>query len=292
VGTPSSRAPGRLVLRGEFAQWMSDERRYSPNTRESRLHTIKQAEFFLREQYGHGLLRATKDQLLSFLATSKSSRSWNKRRADLRSFYRFARQRHYLRKDPTSGIDRVREPQSLPRPLSHRQAVRLMDGACVVGGRPLVIVALLLYTGIRREETSRLDWADVDLESGKLRVLGKFSKERELPIHPDLLLILRAWRSGMNGPAAVFPSRWGYRDRISKHTVWEDVGEVAEVAGLKGVTPHVLRHTFATELLDSGADIRQVQELLGHRSLSTTQIYTQVRPGRLKPVVQRLHYRR
>jgi integrase/recombinase XerD len=158
-----------------------------------------------------------------------------------------------------------------------------------VSQRAATIITLLLYTGIRREEAVTLEWADVDLEGGTIRVLGKGRKERVIPLAEAAKRALEEWKP-KNATGYVFTTPWSTRGHLDVVTLWRDVAQAAEAAGLSRVSPHRLRHTFATEVLRRGADVRHVQALLGHASLATTQVYTQVVTDDLVPAVARLSF--
>ena len=284
-------AASPAILAAEFADWMRDERGWSLQTRRTRLQTMRHSAAWLRREH-LSFWAADRDAIIRYISTAHHPRTRNRRLSDLRALYRFLLEAHYARGDPTAAIERIREPRSLPRPLGVAQAHQLLAGSIAVSPRAFTLVSLLLYTGIRREEAVQLVWSDVDLYRRRLRVMGKGSKERDIPIHARLVEVLAAWRLREgNGSAWVFPSSQRAGLPFSPTTLWHDVDDAASLAGLTdGVSPHVLRHTFATELLRRGADVRRVQVLLGHASLATTQIYTLVEVSDLEPDVDRLDF--
>lgn len=285
---------GSAPLRSEFANWMRDERGWSLQTRRTRNQTLDHARRWLHDNGRPMILRAHREDVLDYISSARHPRTRNRKLADLRAFYVFAIEAGYVEHDPSSGIRRIKEPRNLPRPLTQPQAATLLRASLIVSERAYVLVALLLYTGMRREEAVQLVWSDVDLRSGKLRVFGKGSKERMIPINGRLVDLLSAWRMyDGNGSAHVFPSSQRSGLPISPTTLWHDVDDSAQIAGLQDiVSPHVLRHTFATECLRLGSDIRRVQALLGHESLKSTQIYTKVYDEDLVPDVARLDFER
>lgn len=287
--SPIPRGP---ALWADFNRWMLDERGWARTTRVARDRTVRRADRFVRGGKRRGLLWATRQDALAFLAeAARHPKTRNLLLSDLRAFYRFGRERGWRKRDPTRDIARVPEPKNLPRPVPYDAAVRLLEAGHLVSERAFTIVALLLYTGMRREEAATLPRAALDLSERRARVMGKGSKERIIPLHPELVEILRAWLGHLNGSGYVFPSARGYRPHMHSVTLWGDVKKAAAAAGLAGeVAPHRLRHTFATELLRGGTDIRHVQELLGHASLSSTQIYTKVVVEDLEPDVARLDF--
>lgn len=288
-----------MTLLARFDAWMLDEKGWSRQTRVVRKGTVRAFERFLRKQRGHGLLQADRADVIAYLKLARHPRSRNKYLGDIRAFYRFALQFRYRTVSPASDIPRVPVPRLLPKPLAKEQALRLMAAADALGARHGMIVALLLYTGLRREEAVALTVANLDFDKREIHLQGKGMRERSVPIHDALAPRLRAWIAS-TGSAFLFP---GYRledDHLSPIQLWDDVKTAAEVAGLQppgmgasragGVTPHRLRHTYATELLSAGSDIRRVQVLLGHASLTSTQIYTEVLNSHLHEDVARLDF--
>jgi integrase/recombinase XerD len=271
-----------VILLGRFSAWMLDERGWPHTTRKCRVSTIKTADAYIHLRFGRSLLRAHPDDLLSFLGQAHCARTRNTYLSALKAFYTFAQEKRLRRSNPASHLKRVREPRNLPRPLSESETLNLLQGAERVGRRCFVAVSTFLYCGLRIAELCCLAWADVDLEARRLRVEGKGAKERVIPVAVALVPILHDWRDGLSW---VFPSGNGH---VSAQTIRHEVKEAS--AGLRGITPHRLRHTFATACLAEGADIREVQELLGHASLASTQIYTKVRVDHLEGVVDRLRY--
>lgn len=281
-----------MSVQDAFAGWMLDERGWSKETRRTRTSTVEAARRFLADTGRLSLLRARPEDIVAFLARARHPRTRNRELADLKAFYRFLRERGLRSVDPTSGITRIREPRNLPRPLPHRHAVLLLAAAPSVSRRAHVVVATLLYAGLRRAEACGLMVADVDLDSRELRVMGKGSKERVVPMAGKLAVVLSAWRARPDADAGyLFP---GQRDgqSISPVTLWRDVSLSAQLAGVGRVSPHRLRHTAATELLDRGADISYVQAFLGHESLASTQVYTKVRMRRVAKWVRQLDFDR
>lgn len=178
--------------------------------------------------------------------------------------------------------------------MSKDLAARVRTGAQLCSMRHQVAVDLALFAGARRSEIAGLSWSDVDLQTGQVRIFGKGSREAVLPLHASLISLLTTWRlRNATGSQWVFPSRGGdgYRGigHLSPWSIGRLIHEAGAAAGVD-VTPHVLRHTFATELHDGGSDIRVVQELMRHRSLTSTQIYTKVSVVRLEEHVGRLTF--
>jgi integrase/recombinase XerD len=223
----------------------------------------------------------------------------------VRSFHRFCAREGHLPADPTEAVGAPRVPQGIPKALDEEQVERLL-GAVTGDGpreqRDRALLELLYASGIRISEAVGLDLADLDLEEGLFRVLGKGDKERVVPVGRsaraametylrDGRLKLRATRTRRAGDSdAVFLNARG--SRLSRQACWTIVRHAGRRVGLdEQLSPHVLRHSCATHMLDHGADLRIVQELLGHATISTTQVYTKVSPERLRAAYDKAHPR-
>src|SRR5688572_19667614 len=218
----------------------------------------------------------------------------------VRSFHRFLLREGLADRDPAAGIPQPRLPRSLPRPLPVEDIRRLLeapDGASPLGLRDRAILELLYGSGLRISELTGMDVDDLDLEVGSLRVLGKGGKEREVPLgsfgRDAVGAYLSRGRPALAGAAsrgALFLNARG--GRLSRQSCARLLGRYVRLAGIdRRVTLHTLRHSFATHLLEGGADVRVVQELLGHASVSTTQIYTLVTARHLREVYEESHPR-
>ena len=287
MGTTDQSAPE--VILQEYLRWMRDECGYAETTRVSRHQHIRQADEYVRKVSGRRLAMAQPEHIRLFIQRYDVARTRNGYLADLRNFFAFVIERGWRRTDPTAGIRNLKTPRYLPRPLSIDEARRLRFAAAGLSLRHRVIVDLALYAGPRRAVIAALKWSDLDLRRKQARLFGKGGKEAMVPLHDHLIDLLRVWRVASASEVYVFPSRRG--KHLAPGTIWAAVKEAGDLAGL-AVSPHRLRHTFATELLEAGADIRVVQELLRHASLSTTQIYTAVSTKRLETDVNRLDFNR
>jgi integrase/recombinase XerD len=218
----------------------------------------------------------------------------------VRSFHRFLLREGEATSDPTDGVVRPRLPRSLPRPLSVDDVLRLLAAPRPTDPRGLrdrAVLETMYAAGLRVSELVGLDVDDVDLEDGSVRVLGKGGKERDVPLGRYAREAIASYLTG-GRPAlatartrsALFLNQRG--GRLSRQACWNAIREHAGKAGIdKRVTPHTLRHSFATHLLDGGADVRVVQELLGHASVATTQVYTLVTREHLREVYFTAHPR-
>ena len=220
--------------------------------------------------------------------------------SSVRSFHRFLLREGITGDDPAAGVAQPKLPRSLPRPLPVEDVVRLLeapDAATSGGARDRAILELLYGSGLRISELTGLDVDDLDLEEGSVRVLGKGGKEREVPLGSYgrgalgayLTLGRPALVTGASRGALFLNARGG---RLSRQSCARLLGRYVRLAGIdRRVTLHTLRHSFATHLLEGGADVRVVQELLGHASVATTQIYTLVTAQHLREVYDSAHPR-
>jgi len=224
-----------------------------------------------------------------------------RRLASLRSFFRFGQREGWTSTNPAKPLRNPRKPRSLPHFLSSEDIGRLLmapPAASAQGKRDRAILEVLYSAGLRVSELAGLNLADLDLPSSTVRVRGKGKRERISPIGSYAITAMNTWlaarvcspreRQGPAGP--VFVNRFGRR--LTTRSVARLLEKHLKTTGLdRRTTPHTLRHSFATHLLDRGADIRSVQELLGHKSLVTTQIYTHVSTAGLKAAYERAHPR-
>ena len=220
--------------------------------------------------------------------------------SSVRSFHRFLVREGVVDHDPTAGVPQPRLPRSLPRPLPVEDVRRLLeapDSETPTGVRDRAILELLYGSGLRISELTGLDVDDVDLEEGSVRVLGKGGKEREVPLGSFAADAVTAYltrgrpalASGTTRGALFLNARGG---RLSRQSCARLLSGYVRRAGIdRRVTLHTLRHSFATHLLEGGADVRVVQELLGHASVGTTQIYTLVTEQHLREVYETSHPR-
>ena len=233
--------------------------------------------------------------------------SLRRRAAAIRSFYRFAFGEGLIGRDVAANLELPRQPRLLPETLTVAEVERLLDAAGPADPdnprlRDRALLELLYAAGLRISEALRLDLEDVSVDGAFVRVIGKGDKERLVPIGEVAVDVLRRWVSGprrtLLAAHHVQPIRGGplfvgsRGARWTRQAAWTAVKRAAQAAGLSDrVSPHTLRHSFATHLLEGGADLRIVQELLGHASISTTQLYTHVTGERIREVYARAHPR-
>jgi integrase/recombinase XerC len=240
---------------------------------------------------------------LAFLNEKQYSKATIARKlATLRSFYKFLVKRNQLSSNPVTPIRTPKQEKRLPRFLEYEEVKRLLETPPMdnwLGARDRAILETLYSTGIRVSELVALNLDDVDFLGEVIRVRGKGKKERITPIGSSALQIIQHYmefrnkraQSNSNFDAKVlFVNKHGRR--LSTRSIRRKMDKYLKIAGLDpAVSPHTLRHSFATHMLNNGADLRSVQELLGHQSLSTTQIYTHLTTRRLKEVYQNAHPR-
>jgi integrase/recombinase XerC len=241
-------------------------------------------------------------QFLGFLGKQDYSKSTTARKlATLRSFYKFCRRRGYVDGNPLATIRTPKQGKRLPKFLEVEQVDKLLgtpDASSLLGCRDRAMLEVLYSTGLRVSELVDLNISDIDFMGQCLRVRGKGKKHRTTPIGPTALTAIRAYldmrradpRSGTFDQEALFANKHG--QRLSTRSVRRKLDKYLAEAGLDpSISPHTLRHSFATHMLNNGADLRSVQELLGHQSISTTQIYTHLTTAKLKQAYDEAHPR-
>ena len=240
------------------------------------------------------------DFLASLYRKNLDSRSVARHLVTIRHFFRFSLTEGFIQDDPAADIESPKFRQSLPEFLSVEEVDRLLrqpDANDIVGMRDKAMIELMYSTGLRVSELCSLRVSDLQMDPGCLRCIGKGNKERLVPVGKQALGAVRQYLQqsrpkllqGTGSPYLFVNQKRGKLDRIA---FWKILGEYGRKAGLrKSLTPHMLRHSFATHLLDRGADLRSVQMMLGHSDISTTQIYTHVVEERLKQVYKAHHPR-
>jgi integrase/recombinase XerC len=239
---------------------------------------------------------------LAHLAEHQYSRATMARKlATLRSFYKFLMRRGHVQANPVAPIRTPKQEKRLPKCLTIddvRKLLAMPDDGSLLGTRDRAMLETLYSTGVRVSELCDLNLEDVDLIGGIIHVRGKGKKERISPVGPTAIESIQRYlrlrqaspKSGSFDPRALYVNKHG--KRLSTRSVRRKLDKYLVSAGLDpSISPHTLRHTFATHMLNNGADLRSVQELLGHQSLSTTQIYTHLTTDRLRDAYQSAHPR-
>jgi integrase/recombinase XerC len=289
----------------KYKEYLEVQRRYSTHTVNGYMTDLSQLNRYLEEQNLLLLQASTKD-LRGFLASLRfednSAKSVQRKLSAIRGYYRFLKKQEWITDDPAAKIRSPQVTKKLPVFLDHDEISVIFsvpDTKTDLGLRNLALLELLYATGVRVSEICGLDLDDLDLSKQTIRVIGKGRKERVVPfgrpaknaLSNYLLARTRLMsKSSKDSTHGLFLNKLG--TRLSTRSVRRIIDQVIIKAGiLQNVSPHVLRHTFATHMLQEGADLRSIQELLGHVSLSTTQGYTHVEMNRLLKVYDEAHPR-
>ncbi len=303
------RSPGLAAEAEEFLTWMATERGRARNTLAAYRRDLGTYCDWLA-LHGVGLVDVSNRRVVDFVnervLLGAAPASVARQLAAIRMLHRFMVEEGSRLDDPTANLDGVRVPAGIPKPLSEAEVASLL--AAVVGHEPVslrdrALLEFLYATGARISEAVGLSLGDLDVETGLVRLFGKGSKERIVPFGRAAGDAITAWLAP-GGRPMMEPLRWARRGdaealflnhrgaRLSRQSAWLIVSTYGRACGLdKQLSPHVLRHSCATHLLDHGADLRIVQEMLGHASISTTQIYTKVSQERLWDAYRSAHPR-
>jgi integrase/recombinase XerD len=301
--TASERDPGALIDAFCDQVWLQDG--LATTSLASYRRDLTAWAEWLEQHAGKDLLAAGRDDVEAFLAAqfrakAKAS-SINRRLSSVRRFYRLHASQGSVAADPTLRVRAPKLPRRLPRNLSEAQVEALLDAPdteTTLGLRDRAMLETLYATGLRVSELVGLKLAQVSLDAGVVRVLGKGRKERMVPLGEEAISWLgrylstaRAELAGKAKVDAVFLT--GRHGPLTRQAFWQLVKRHGATAGIArpSLSPHVLRHAFATHLLNHGADLRVVQLLLGHSDITTTTIYTHVARERLKQLHQKHHPR-
>lgn len=297
----------------DFLEYLALERNFSPHTLRSYRGDLRRFLEFLVEYLGRDVADLTPHDVeptaaRSFLASMSreglAKRSQGRALSAVKSCFRYACRQGMLDRNPAEGVRTPKLEKSLPRHLRPGETEELLDAPehdeRELSPRDQAMLELLYASGLRVSELVSLDWNDIDLAGRTVRVLGKGGKERMVPFGAPAEKALRTWldqwdavRARCNAADTGEPVFLNFRGgRLTDRSVRRIVDRHGLAAGVPpGLHPHVLRHTFATDLLSAGADLRTIQELLGHSSLSTTQKYTHVEIERLLQVYRQSHPR-
>jgi integrase/recombinase XerC len=266
-----------------FAGYLRDERRLSAHTVDAYLRDLTSLSKYCDEQGVEQWSGIDAAHIRQFVASSHrkglAPRSLQRRLSAIRTFYRYLIREDHAGHDPAVGVSAPRHKSRLPRTLDVDQVGRLMSvcGDDALSTRDAAVLELFYSSGLRLAELAGADLGDIDAEDATIRVLGKGRKVRILPVGSLALQALARWvphrkTLAREGEVAVFVTERG--TRMSHRAIQARIARHARVQGTGHVHPHMLRHSFASHLLESSADLRAVQELLGHSDISTTQVYT------------------
>jgi len=286
-----------------FLSYLRVEKGVSMNTHDAYRRDVEKFQEFTAKRRLR-LESATRDTIVDFLRSlydrKLDSRSVARHLVTLRQFFRFALIEGFVKEDPTETVESPRFRMGLPMFLSVEEVDRLLaapDASTIIGLRDKAMIEVMYSAGLRVSELCGLRLSDIHFDSGYVRCLGKGNKERLVPIGRQAMEIVQRYLRDSrpklareDSPELLFLSRHG--GSCSRHSFWKTVSDCGKKAGLrKKLKPHMLRHSFATHLLDRGADLRAVQMMLGHTDIATTQIYTHVVEERLKQVYRAHHPR-
>jgi integrase/recombinase XerD len=301
MGTPAAVGPEMI---DSYLTYLRDVRRLSPNTLESYARDLAQLAAFASERHIElGVIdrRNLEEFVRAQMAAGLAPRSVARLVACVRGFYKFATVEYKLRRNPADDLRSPRAWAALPKFLSLEEVDRLLaqpDVATPRGLRDKALIEILYATGLRVSELIALRAGDLNLEDGYLTCIGKGDKQRMVPLGQEAIEWVRRYlRDGRTAMLRKKSSPWLFvnaRDGgpLSRVGFWKVLKGYGKTAGIsRELSPHVLRHSFATHLLDRGADLRMIQVMLGHADLSTTQIYTHVLEARLRSVYDRFHPR-
>lgn len=292
----------------DFLAYLEFERGLSRNTLEAYRSDLLQLGAYL-EREGVAATDAQHEHLAGFLSelaeggeerSPASPATLQRKAACLRSFYRHLRREELIAHDPTAELRAPRKSQKLPQVLNREEVMQLLQAPKGIDPgalRDRALLEVMYACGLRASEAIDLTLADIDLEAGIVRARGKGSKERLVPIGREAVGAVEQWLVrgrpqfvGLKDEPHLFVNHRG--GGLTRQGLYKIVQRHAKAVGLDGkMSPHTLRHTFATHLLAGGCDLRSVQEMLGHADVATTQIYTHVTSGRLKDVYFAAHPR-
>ena len=298
-----------------FLQHLLVEKGFSQNTCDAYRNDLNQfLEFLGRQGLGpadgksaYDWTRVDIDTLNQYIADLRDRKGYRnattaRKVASVKSFFGFMAENGIIIEDPTESLGTPKVGRALPKFLTEDEITKLLEVSCKPGTneghRDAVIMELLYATGLRVGELVSLNVGDVNTEESYIRCLGKGSKERIVHLYPkalqELMKYMQQARLGLLGSRkqepALFVNHRG--ERLTRQWIWSILKNYAQAAGIKSsITPHTLRHSFATHLLQNGASLRHVQELLGHSSISTTQVYTHLTSPYVREEYEKSHPR-
>lgn len=293
-----------------FINYLSVEKGFSENTLVAYRNDLSQLAIFIEEEAAKQGLTAswanfTRQVMLSYQLTLKernyAATTLARKVAAAKSFFKFMVAEGYLKDNPTENVASPNVGRVLPKPISHAKVMKLLEQPTKLSTpeakRDSAMLSLLYASGMRVSELISLNLNDVDADGGYVRCFGKGSKERIIPIAPqagkaltDYIKEARLRLARRDDEKALFLNRRG--ERLTRQGFWQILKGYAKKAELgEAITPHTLRHSFATNMLSGGADLRSVQELLGHANISTTQVYTHLTSEHVRRTYEKAHPR-
>ena len=293
------------MLIEKFLDYLQLEKNYSSNTLSAYKRDLIQYNKFIVEnncnlEIENADYKIIRSWIVSLVSSNISNRSINRKVSSLKSFYKFLIKTDTIKSSPLKAHSPLKQSKKIQVPFSQEEINSLLDSDFFTNDYKGVlqksIIAFFYFTGVRRIELINIKESDISLESSTIKVMGKRSKERIIPILPKLKKSLKYYReikskyNGNTSPEYLFISKNG--KQLSEKFVYRTVNEYFKLVSPKiKKAPHVLRHSFATHLINEGADINSVKELLGHSSLSATQVYSHTSMERIKEVFKNSHPR-
>ncbi len=276
-------------------------KRASANTVASYLRDIRQFQQYVAHNYDGDLLEMDKDRITVYFATmtnsGKSPATVTRSLASIKGFYGFLQSEGYIKQNPVLSIHVVKAEKKLPQILTGKEVELLLDQpkqTDLKGYRDKAMLELLYATGIRVSELIALNVDDVNLSVEFIRC-SSGAKQRVIPLYPAAVRALEAYINEVRPNMIADPNETAlfvnlYGERMSRQGFWKIIKHYQQTAGIeKDITPHTLRHSFAAHLLENGADLKSIQEMLGHSDISSTQIYAQLVKQNLKSVYNKFH---
>jgi integrase/recombinase XerD len=294
-----------------FLNYLVVEKGFSKNTKDAYRNDLCQLENYIRENCSRqgtmpGWDNFSRQEMLSYMLNLKdkkyASTTLARKIAAAKSFFKFLTEEHIIQQNPTENIASLKVGRALPKPISISQARRLLDEpakeSTPEAKRDKAMLELLYASGMRVSELVSLNVEDVDTPGGFVRCFGKGHKERMIPIAPRAAQSIQDYIAAgrpkilqnISTETALFLNVRG--ERLTRQGLWQILKGYAKSANIEAdVTPHTLRHSFATHMLNGGADLRLVQELLGHANISTTQVYTHLTSDHVRKTYDKSHPR-
>ncbi len=287
----------------QYEAYLTEEKHASQNTLSSYMRDLHQFDAYLDEHSAATLETAAQEDINDYVAwmggKGKSAATITRSIASIKSFYTYLQMNGTVRLNPAKGVAAVKVEHKFPEVLTGKEVELFLDQPRCVdakGYRDHAMLELLYATGIRVSELISLNEDDVSISAGFIRARSK-GKERVIPLYPAAVKALSAYIKDIRPQLLADPEEKALfvnmnGERMSRQGFWKIVKHYQETAGIsKDITPHTLRHSFAVHLLENGADLRSIQEMLGHADISSTQIYTHVVKKHLKDVYQKAHPR-
>ena len=292
-------------LLDHYIEYLRFEKRYSKHTIIAYQKDLDQFITFYKsistsESWQEVSNKNIRAWIASIIEDGQSSRTANRKLSCLKSFYQYLNKKNIFLQNPASLVTAPKNKKTLPKFIDEKQINSLIDdvdfGDEFEGIRNHLIISVFYHTGIRLSELIELQQKDIDLEQGKIKVLGKRNKERIIPLDNEVTNLMKEYlshrKTQLNGENCTYLFITSKNKKLYPKLVYKIVNQsIGLVSTIKQKSPHVLRHTFATHMLNHGADLNAIKELLGHVNLAATQIYTHTSFEKLKKAYQQAHPR-